>query len=75
MPVTKPDLIKQVHFSGEAQCKEFRANPYRPNFCAECNKLFDKHTPDSFENDESLLQVCINNSNKHGSKFELYKGA
>ena len=59
MPVSNPELIKQVHFSGEAQCEEFRANPHRPNFCAECNKLFDKHTPDSFESDDCLLQVRI----------------
>ena len=57
MPVTNLQLLNQVHFTGEAQCKGFRPNPLRPNFCTECNKLFDKHRADLIPDDECLLQV------------------
>lgn len=57
MPVTNLQLLNQVHFSGEAQCEGFRPNPLRPNFCTECNKLFDKHRADLIPDDECLLQA------------------
>lgn len=56
--VRNSDLWKQVHFSGEAKCDEFKPHWLRPNFCVECNKVFNKHSRESIPNDECLLKVC-----------------
>ena len=62
MPVTDSDLLKQVHFSGEAKCDGFSPHKLRPNFCVECNKLFDKHTPELIPDEECLLEVSKKNT-------------
>ncbi len=55
--LTNLDLLKQVHFSGEAKCDGFKPHWLRPNFCVECNKLFDKHSPELIPNNDCVLQV------------------
>lgn len=51
------NLLSQVHFSGEADCNEFKPHWLRPNFCVDCNKLFDKHKPELIPSDEILIKV------------------
>ncbi|XP_011403209.2 PREDICTED: dual specificity protein phosphatase 1B-like isoform X2 [Amphimedon queenslandica] len=65
MPINNQELLKQVHFTGEADCQEFHPHPLRPSLCTDCNKLFSKHEPGAIPNDEALLQALA-----HSTKAE-----
>lgn len=57
MPVTNPELLSQIHLSGEAPCARFQPHPLKANICTACSKLVNKHTAESIPDDECLIRV------------------
>ena len=57
MPVTNPELLSQIHLSGEAACPRFQPHPLKANICTACSKLVNKHSAESIPDDECLMRV------------------
>ena len=57
MPVTNLALLSQIHLSDESGCRSFAPNPFKPNICASCSRLINKHAPEAIPSDDALLRV------------------
>lgn len=68
MPVTNPELLNQIHLSGESQCPSFQPHILKANFCVACSKLINKHRPEAIQNDETLLKVSELSSDQNNNK-------
>ncbi|XP_046849214.1 dual specificity protein phosphatase 1B-like [Xenia sp. Carnegie-2017] len=50
-------FLKQVHFTGETQCEEFKPNPFKANICVICCKEISKHKASSIRSQEILMKA------------------
>jgi protein-tyrosine phosphatase len=53
----------QINFSGESDCKVFRAHPLRADFCTECMKKVHQHRRDAVNTEQMVLRA-LEYSNK-----------